>query len=61
MLVTRDESGCSRRFINPPAVTCFTSLNVAVGSMCVDFVGPFVNSMFLLVGDAYMKWLEVCP
>ena len=27
----------------------------------IDFVGPFQNSMFLVIVDAYSKWLEVVP
>lgn len=27
----------------------------------VDYAGPFLNRMFLVVSDAYSKWLEVCP
>ena len=27
----------------------------------VDFAGPFKGSMFLVVVDAYSKWLEVVP
>ena len=25
----------------------------------LDFAGPFLNSMFMIVVDAYTKWLEV--
>ena len=27
----------------------------------IDYVGPFQNSMFLVVVDAHSKWLEVIP
>ena len=27
----------------------------------VDFAGPFQGSVFLIVVDAYSKWLEVIP
>ena len=27
----------------------------------IDFAGPFQNSMFLVIVDAYSKWLEVVP
>ena len=27
----------------------------------IDFAGPFMNSMFLIVVDAYSKWPEVIP
>lgn len=26
----------------------------------IDFAGPFLNSMFMIIVDAYTKWLEVC-
>ena len=48
---------------NPPAVT----LNSWVWPsgpwhrIHVDFAGPFMNFMFLLVVDAYSKWVEVVP
>nr|XP_006813083.1 PREDICTED: uncharacterized protein K02A2.6-like [Saccoglossus kowalevskii] len=27
----------------------------------IDFAGPFLNRMFLIVTDAYSKWMEVIP
>ena len=27
----------------------------------VDFAGPFLGSMFMIVLDAHLKWLEVIP
>ena len=27
----------------------------------IDFAGPFMNSMFLIIVDAHSKWLEIFP
>ena len=44
---------------NPPTVTLHPW--VWPSGININFAGSFMNSMFLLVVDAYAKWVEVVP
>ena len=35
------------------------SSQVTPGSLHIDFAGPFLSSMFMIIVDLYTKWLEV--
>lgn len=54
---------CSKRQSNPPKSELH-SWKLPEGPwkrIHIDFAGPFMDHMFLLVVDAYSKWLEVRP
>ena len=54
---------CQGSRANPPAVTLHPWVwpSGPWDRIHVDFAGPFMNSMFLIVVDAYSKWVEVVP
>ena len=54
---------CQRVGKNPPKVELqpWSWPSKPFQRIHIDFAGPMAGKMFLIVVDAYSKWVEVCP
>ncbi|XP_060091235.1 LOW QUALITY PROTEIN: uncharacterized protein K02A2.6-like, partial [Heteronotia binoei] len=56
-------SACQESRPEPPSapVTCWETTRKPWSRLHLDFAGPFQGQIFLIMVDAYTKWLEVIP